>query len=355
MQRTPKLVGIMLVVVAIFLAGCATYEQSQQTTPGAKTQTTPTQIKGIDVPLKIGTLDPGSYTYKASALFSEVWTKEGFNVEIYPYSNAASALRAMGRGEVDMSCHGTPDFEMMYAKEGVWKDWNPTYWPIHTLYFGSVNGFFVVPKDKADQYKCWSDLKGKKAFLAPTGYTANMVGRRVVETLGLNIEHVEVAPSKVADALRQGTIDAVWMYISLKYSASTWVKQLDLGADLAVVPMCPEERAKLEEAGFLIEEIDTSVPLERNDFGTVISVGYVYGFAASKTVPEDVVYGLLKSLEKHKDELATAEPGMRELQERFVELQVAGIKDVPNVPVHPGLAKYLKEKGVWEDDWKIAQ
>jgi hypothetical protein len=27
---------------------------------------------------------------------------------------------------------------------------------------------------------------------------------------------------------------------------------------------------------------------------------------------------------------------------------------MPYVPVHPGLAKYLKEKGLWDPAWKIA-
>ena len=34
--------------------------------------------------------------------------------------------------------------------------------------------------------------------------------------------------------------------------------------------------------------------------------------------------------------------------------QVQGIKSIPEVPVHPGLVKYLKEKGLWDSSWKIA-
>ena len=38
----------------------------------------------------------------------------------------------------------------------------------------------------------------------------------------------------------------------------------------------------------------------------------------------------------------------------FAGFQVQGIKSIPEVPVHPGLAHYLKEKGLWDPAWKIA-
>ena len=34
--------------------------------------------------------------------------------------------------------------------------------------------------------------------------------------------------------------------------------------------------------------------------------------------------------------------------------QVKGIQSIPEMPVHPGLAKYLKEKGLWNSSWTIA-
>jgi TRAP-type uncharacterized transport system substrate-binding protein len=43
---------------------------------------------------------------------------------------------------------------------------------------------------------------------------------------------------------------------------------------------------------------------------------------------------------------------------RFAEdpigLQATAISIAPEVPVHPGLAKLLKEQGVWRGEWKIA-
>jgi TRAP-type uncharacterized transport system substrate-binding protein len=35
-------------------------------------------------------------------------------------------------------------------------------------------------------------------------------------------------------------------------------------------------------------------------------------------------------------------------------MQVNGIAANPTVPVHPGLAKFLKEQKAWNEKWKIA-
>ena len=34
-------------------------------------------------------------------------------------------------------------------------------------------------------------------------------------------------------------------------------------------------------------------------------------------------------------------------------VQVQGINANPNIPVHPGLAKFLKEHKAWDDKWKV--
>ena len=37
----------------------------------------------------------------------------------------------------------------------------------------------------------------------------------------------------------------------------------------------------------------------------------------------------------------------------FIGMQVQGINANPQIPVHPGLAKFLKEHKAWNDKWKV--
>jgi len=55
-----------------------------------------------------------------------------------------------------------------------------------------------------------------------------------------------------------------------------------------------------------------------------------------------------------RDNLAKADPGFAPMARDFVGMQVKGINANPTIPVHAGLAKFLKEKKAWNEKWKIA-
>jgi hypothetical protein len=48
------------------------------------------------------------------------------------------------------------------------------------------------------------------------------------------------------------------------------------------------------------------------------------------------------------------DPGFAPMGRDFVGMQVKGINANPTIPVHSGLAKFLKEHKAWNDKWKIA-
>jgi len=66
------------------------------------------------------------------------------------------------------------------------------------------------------------------------------------------------------------------------------------------------------------------------------------------------VYRLLKEMINKKDELAKMTEYFSEFAEDPVGLQATAVSTAPDVPVHPGLAKLLKEYGMWRNEWKVA-
>jgi TRAP-type uncharacterized transport system substrate-binding protein len=66
------------------------------------------------------------------------------------------------------------------------------------------------------------------------------------------------------------------------------------------------------------------------------------------------VYRLLKEMIARKDQLAKTTKYFAEFAEDPVGLQATAISAAPDVPVHPGLAKLLKEYGLWKESWKVA-
>ena len=81
----------------------------------------------------------------------------------------------------------------------------------------------------------------------------------------------------------------------------------------------------------------------------------LFGYNMRADMPEEVVYKLVSAFYKHRDELAKTEPGFTPMAKDFVGMQVAGINANPSVPVHAGLAKFLRDHNAWNDKWKVAR
>jgi len=172
---------------------------------------------------------------------------------------------------------------------------------------------------------------------------------------GLKITHVEVDMSKVAGALKAGTIDAVACYTTALVSLAGWIKVLDVSSPLQGVNPSPAQIKKLTAAGFTPAKINMKKAYTK-DLGVaeLYGVPFYFGQHFGLDFPEDGVYKILKVLEKSANDLVKLEAGFGPLAKDFAGFQVLGIKSIPEVPVHPGLAKYLKEKGLWDSSWKIA-
>jgi hypothetical protein len=81
-----------------------------------------------------------------------------------------------------------------------------------------------------------------------------------------------------------------------------------------------------------------------------------FGFPPGKHIPTEIMYNIYKTwIEYAEEDLAPINSSLKCYSKRPLEIQTLAIKEAKDIPVHPGVAKYLKEKGVWEDDWKIGE
>jgi TRAP-type uncharacterized transport system substrate-binding protein len=120
-----------------------------------------------------------------------------------------------------------------------------------------------------------------------------------------------------------------------------------------IVNPCPDEIEKLKAAGLSIVEVSPKVFTKDVGVPKISGVPILFAFNMRADMPEDVVYRLLTGLHKNRDALVKADPGFTPLAKDFVGMQVGGINANPTIPVHPGLAKFLKEHNAWNDKWKI--
>ena len=79
----------------------------------------------------------------------------------------------------------------------------------------------------------------------------------------------------------------------------------------------------------------------------------LFGYNARLDMPEDMIYTLISAFYKERDNLAKANPGFTPMAKDFIGMQVNGINANPDMVVHPGLAKFLKEHQAWSEKWQV--
>jgi len=122
-----------------------------------------------------------------------------------------------------------------------------------------------------------------------------------------------------------------------------------------VINPSPDEVKKLTAANLTPMEIDPKNVFSK-DVGvkTILGVPLLFGYNVRADMPEDVVYRMLNAFYNQREDLVKGDPGFTPLARDFMGMQARGINANPTVPVHPGLAKFMKEKKAWNDKWIIS-
>ena len=118
---------------------------------------------------------------------------------------------------------------------------------------------------------------------------------------------------------------------------------------------CPDEIEKIKAAGLAIVDVDPKGAFSKNvGPATLKGVPILFGYNVGTNISEDIVYKMLGAFYKNKDKLVETDAGFTPMAKDFVGLQVQGINANPDIAVHPGLARFLKEHKAWNAKWKIA-
>jgi uncharacterized protein len=208
---------------------------------------------------------------------------------------------------------------------------------------------------RAEKMKCLRDFNGQPVFYTPAGFMNWLNFQRMFKTLGYGFKHVQIDPKTQSDALQAGTIVGSVAYTVSGSSLAPYWKETEIRMDTRVVNPCPDEVAKLKGAGLAVVALDPKAAFSKNvGVSEILGVPILFAYNVRPDMPEDVVYRMLNAFYQHRAKLASLDSGFSALAKDFMGLQVAGINANPDVPVHAGLAKLLKEHKAWNDKWKVA-
>jgi TRAP transporter TAXI family solute receptor len=310
--------------------------------------------------IRWATSSTGSYGYKVAAQMTKVLEDAlggEYTVTVNPYPSTTAAMKATMNGDGEIGYTADVGMTEVYDGTGGFKNFTPTKAKmVHTWYAYPMESFMAVYAPKAGQFKSWGDFSGKPVFFTPAGFMNWLNFQRIFKALGYQFKHVQIGEAAQGDALQSGTIVGAVAYTTAGASLASYWRETELRVDIKVINPSPEEVKKLTAAGLAPVEIDPKKAFSK-DVGvkTILGVPILFGYNVRPDMPEEVVYKMLSSFYKERDALAKADPGFGPMAQDFVGMQVNGINANPTIPVHAGLAKFLKEKKAWNDKWTIAK
>lgn len=309
--------------------------------------------------IRWATSNVDSYGYKVAASMVKVLEEAlggEYTVTVNPYPSTTGAMKAAMDGDGEIGYTADVGMTQLYAGEGGFKGYNPGKSKlVHTWYAYPMESFMAAPAKDADKYKCWGDFSGKPVFFTTAGFMNWLNFQRIYKALGYDFKHVQIDPKTQADALSAGTIVGAVAYTTAGRSLASYWRETELRTDVKMINPCPDEVAKLKAAGLAVVDVDPKNAFSKDVGVTKIQgVPILFAYNVRADMPEDVVYKMLNAFYKNREDLAKADPGFTPMAQDFVGMQINGISANPDIPVHPGLAKFLKEHKAWNDKWKIA-
>ena len=319
-----------LAIGALAGCGCDKKKEAPKAQPAAA---------GQKLKINFPTAGAAGALYAVGAAITNNWN------QTVPSVNAASQASAGGIANLNMVSEGEAQISIAISSNA-YQCLNGTdsfkghaYKDLKAIAGLYMNPNQVVATDKSG-IKSLKDIKGKKFAVAAAGSSVYNEAQAHLTTVGmkfpedLNAQLIGFAAA--ADQLQNGTIDGAWIMSGAPAAA---VSQA-LANKCHLVNIDDATLANLKQkypwyAPFTIKA--GTYPNQKEDVKTsaIKMVMFCRG-----DLPEQVIYDLTKSFWTNIDKLGKAQKNLKGLKPE------EAVKDISNMPLHPGAAKYYKEIGV---------
>ena len=281
----------------------------------------------------------GVYYPLAGAMSRIVYKVKDLNLRATVESSGASVANAqlIGTGDADFAL--LQNDIAFYAYNGVtlgaFKDK-----PIKNM--GAI--FTIYPElihvvvTKASGIRTVRDLKGKKVVLGPQGSGTEANALQILEAYGMkesDIKAERIDAAAAADQLKDGRVDAAFFTTGM---GSAVIVDSFISGKVALAPVAGSEAEAMKKK----YPFYTSVKVPANtykDQSEATTVAVMAMMVARSDLPEDLVYRFTKAIFDDLKQFHAAHSAAT-----YLTLETA-LSGNP-IPLHPGAARFYKEKGV---------
>jgi uncharacterized protein len=316
------------------------------------------QVK--DIPW--GTSAVGSSGHKALVALAEVLNREmkNYRVTVQPTAGAVVTVKGFATGQFEGFYGSDVAFAELAGDTNRFKGFKASIkrQPVQSFWAFTLEVGFAVHARNKDKIRSWKDLDGKRVFTGPLPWDTRAHAERAIAAVGAKHQYVQVDLSAAGSLLESGSIDAFAIYSSSEQSTAPWITEASLATDWAVLNPTAAEIEQVKKAGLSLVEVKPDVFRRDVHADRLMFSPFFYGFHLGLDVPEGDVYRMLTTIEKHAETLMKADAAFGQIAQGMADMQRRGVESsIDFVPVHPGLARYMREKGVWDAKWdeKIAK
>jgi TRAP-type uncharacterized transport system substrate-binding protein len=298
----------------------------------------------------------GSSGHRALVNLAAVLDKEmpNYRIAVLPTPGAIVSVKGYATGQFDGYYGADIAFYELANDINRFKGFKSSIkrYPVQSFWTYSTDvGIGILAKDK-DKFKQWRDLSGQPIFTGPLPWDVRAQLERGLKELGVKFVYREMDLSSVGSQLEAGNIKAFNAYTNSEVTTAPWIIEISVGTDWAILNPSQEEVGLLRKAGFRIVEVKPEAFKKDIHAPKALLLPFYYGFHVGLEIPEQDVYKMLTIIEKKAGELAAADSAYIQIKEDMPGFQRKGVESSINfVPVHPGLAKYMRERKVWDSKW----
>jgi len=307
----------------------------------------PQELK-TPVHLRVASLDLGSAWYVYAATFANLWRAslpKGSTIDVLPFAGGVGNALLLDKGDADVG--------LLFSTTAKWAVQGKVAYPkkidvITGLVSGLDKYYVAVMATKRSGVTSLTEVAKKKMpvrFVAqPMGSASEVSMKLILEAYGMTYEDIKswggaVTPTSTGVAQAQMADGKADVWINVVTAGHPSISELAISTELVFLPMSDDIVQKLVPYGYK----KTSLPAKsfKGQDKDVPLVGWPTVLVGQKDLPPEVAYLLTKTLMENKDKMVKAHAGFKDFMP-----EEAWRFDVFGVPLHPGAARYYRDKGM---------
>lgn len=308
--------------------------------------------------IKWGTGPVGSSGHKALVVLADILNKAmpEYRITVLPTPGAVTTVKGYATGEFNGYYGSDVALKELATDSGRFKGFkaNVKHQPLQSLWCYTLDVGLAIKASDRNTIKTWEDLSGKDVYTGPLPFDTRKHLENAMSVLGVKHIYKQVDLSTAGSQLSSGSIKAMIIYAAGGETPPPWIAEASLAVDWAALNPSAEEEKKLQEKGFAVVQVPTSAFHKKELYVPKVTLlPFYWGFDLGPDVPTDDMYKMLTIIEQHADELAKLDPSFRQISGgKMAAFQKQALESTWSlVPIHPGLEKFLKAKGMWDSKW----